>query len=267
MSATIIRLAVVVPARNEAARLPAALAALDRARKFFSSRNPEIGVSVTVALDSTTDHSGELLANHPGVQTITLAAGRVGAARNAGIAAAWPVTQIPAEQLWILNTDADSEVPTHWLQCHYELAVAGAHLVAGTVEPDFAELTGNLGRRWLDCHELRAGHPHVHGANLGFRADVFAGLGGFNDQVLHEDRDLVDLARIRGYRVLSTDDCRVKTSGRLQGRVNGGFASFLAALGGPSATATVQHGHAGDLAEVSGPPAIARTIAKERTEH
>lgn len=231
MSTPITCMAVVVPARNEAALLPAALTALDAATRAFTAKNPGVTVSVTVALDSTTDNSRELLAQHRGVQTVTLEAGLVGTARNAGIVTAWARAQVPPEQLWIANTDADSEVPSHWLQRQYELAIAGAHMVVGTVEPGSLEAQGNLMQRWLARHEFREGHPHVHGANLGLRADVFTGLGGFKDQGLHEDRDLVRQARARGYKVLSTDSCRVKTSGRLQGRVNGGFADFLGALG------------------------------------
>jgi glycosyltransferase involved in cell wall biosynthesis len=231
VSRPISAIAVVLPARDEAQLLPAALAALETARARFAQTNPSVPVSITVVLDRTTDNSRELLSHYPGVRTVSVAAGRVGTARNAGIGAAWQVANAHASRLWIANTDADSEVPSHWIQRQFDLAAEGAQVVVGTVEPRSTDLSTAALRHWFSAHQLREEHPHVHGANLGFRADVFAGLGGFRDQGLHEDRDFVAQARARGYAVVATDSCRVRTSGRLQGRTKGGFASFLARLG------------------------------------
>ncbi|MDN5848182.1 MAG: glycosyltransferase [Nitrococcus sp.] len=231
MSIPISEIAVVLPARDEAELLPAALTALEAARERFARSNPAVLVSITVVLDATTDNSRVLLSGCPGVRTVSVLAGRVGTARNAGIAAACSQARVPADTLWIANTDADSEVPTHWIERQHELAVGGAHVVVGTVEPRSIDLGKHTLQRWLVSHQLIEDHPHIHGANLGFRASVFAGLGGFRDEGLHEDRDFVVQARERGYAVLATDSCRVKTSGRLQGRATGGFADFLTGLG------------------------------------
>lgn len=230
MNIPIVHIAVVLPARNEAKRLPAALSALGRASDCFASKGTGVTVSLTVALDRTTDNSKEVLTRYRGVQVVTLEAGLVGAARNAGIAAASSQSSVVPEQLWIANTDADSEVPIHWLQRQFELATAGAHMVVGTVQPGSAEVQEDLMQRWFDCHDLSENHPHIHGANLGLRADVFALLGGFKPLGLHEDRDIVNRARALGYKVISTDTCRVETSGRIKGKVNGGFADFLLSL-------------------------------------
>lgn len=221
-------IAVVVPSRNEADLLPRALNALEIAATRFARKIPDVPVSLTVVLDSTIDDSMGLLSAHPKVHVECVSAGRVGLARNAGIVAAVLRAQLPPEQLWVATTDADSIVPADWLERHYAIAVEGAHVLTGTVEPDPSELNSTTLSTWYAGHELREGHPHIHGANLGLRADVFAKLGGFGDQELHEDRDFVAKARRRGYVITATDSCRVRTSGRLQSRVRGGFADFLA---------------------------------------
>ncbi|RAN76785.1 hypothetical protein B5P43_22350 [Bacillus sp. SRB_336] len=223
-------MAIVVPSRNEALLLPRALDALEAAMDRFARQVPHLRTSLTVVLDSTTDHSARILAGRPAVRVKSVSAGRVGGARNAGVAAAVAQAHVPTAQLWIAMTDADSTVPVDWLLRHHAFAVAGSDVLAGTVEPVAADLSGPALARWYACHDLREGHPHVHGANMGFRADVFEALGGFRDQGLHEDRDLVALARASGYAVLSTDTCRVSTSGRPRGRLVGGFADFLAGL-------------------------------------
>lgn len=131
MRIPISEIAVVLPARDEAELLPAALAALEAARGRFARSNPAILVSITVVLDSTTDNSRELLSGHPGVRTVSVSAGWAGTARNAGIAAACSQARVPADTLWIANMDADSEVPPHWIERQHELAVEGARVVVG----------------------------------------------------------------------------------------------------------------------------------------
>ncbi|WP_170133252.1 glycosyltransferase [Arthrobacter livingstonensis] len=243
MTTHIGEIAVVVPARNEAQLLPNALTSLEAAMAHFAWK-VSIPTSLTVVLDRTSDNSAQIVAHHPKVLLRHTSAGRVGAARNVGITAAMSLAKVPPAHLWIANTDADSMVPADWLWRHYGLAMAGAHVVAGTVEPVHVDLSSAALARWFACHDLSEGHPHIHGANLGFRAEVFTKLGGFSDQSLHEDRDFVAKARTQGYAVMATDSCRVTTSGRRHSRVDGGFADFLNQLdnGGertdPSATSS-----------------------------
>ncbi len=230
MRAYIDEIAVVLPSRNEARLLPRALAALEEASSYLGRHVPHVHISLTVVLDCSTDASAQILAALPRVRVETVALGRVGAARNAGIAAAMSRSCVPVERLWIANTDADSVVPQHWLTQHHSVALTGAHLLVGTVEPIRGELSPARLGRWHTRHQLGEGHSHVHGANLGVRADVFTTLGGFPDVGLGEDHGLVAKARRQGCRVIATDTCRVGTSARLQGRVLGGFADFLAHL-------------------------------------
>lgn len=230
MSTIIDEIAVVVPSRNEAQLLPRALLALEESTRQLALRFPDVRVSLTVVLDSTTDTSTSVLADHPNMHVESISVGRVGAARNAGIAAAMSTSRFALSRLWIANTDADSAVPPHWLERHHALAIAGAEVVVGTVEPFRMDLSEPRLADWHAHHQLRDGHPYVHGANLGFRADVFTSLGGFADVGLHEDRAFVTEAHASHYSIVATDSCRVRTSGRLRARVEGGFAGFLAKL-------------------------------------
>jgi hypothetical protein len=71
---------------------------------------------------------------------------------------------------------------------------------------------------------------HVHGANLGVRADAYLRAGGFATLPEHEDVDLV--ARLRAdprVDVRPSDAADVLTSGRTTGRTPGGYAGYLRA--------------------------------------
>lgn len=233
MSIPIGEIAVVVPARNEARLLPRAILALEETMARLSQTAPQLRTTLTVVLDSTTDNSTQILAAHPQVHVVSVDFGCVGAVRNAGIAAAVATSGVEPARLWVANTDADSAVPPHWLARHHAFATTGADLLLGTVEPIPGELSETRLARWRASHQLGEGHPHVHGANLGIRAEVFKRLGGFPDVEVGEDRALVSRARASGYQVIATDTCRVDTSARLQSRVEGGFANFLTTLGMP----------------------------------
>jgi hypothetical protein len=109
-------------------------------------------------------------------------------------------------------------------------AEAGYAARIGTVLPDLQEMDPVLHRRWLDRHDDRHGHPHVHGANLGFSLAAYLQVGGFTHQECGEDVDLVSRLRRAGLAVLATGDDPVTTSGRRTSRVRGGFADYLSGL-------------------------------------
>lgn len=224
-------LAVVIPARNEELLLPASLASVAAAVRAVRE---QCGVesSVTVVLDSCTDGSGEVVA---GLQSqwapeldLRLVAGSfglVGAARAAGIAA------LPQRSgLWISTTDADTVVPPGWLIRQYRLAAIGYGLVLGTVVPDAADLSAEELAVWQLQHVLAEDHPYVHGANLGFSAAAYRRAGGFAPLAAHEDVDLVARIKDAGTPWIATDQTRVVTSGRRDGRAPEGFSRFLSQL-------------------------------------
>jgi glycosyltransferase involved in cell wall biosynthesis len=217
---------VVIPARDEETRLPRCLAALADAvealEREFGAGCPT--VSVVVVLDRCTDGSAGVVARWPRFRSLECTAGSVGSARRAG--AALLLAGASPARTWIATTDADSAVPARWLVVQLALAEAGTQLVLGTVLPD-GELPAAERARWHDAHTLVDGHPYVHGANLGVRADSYLAANGFSDVDSDEDVLLVAALRLAEVRECRTALIPVVTSGRLEGRAPGGFGGYL----------------------------------------
>ena len=224
-------LAVVIPARNEEQLLPAALSSVAAAVRVLAAQSG-IRAGMTVVLDSCTDGSAQvaagLKAEWQGQLRLRIVEGEfgaVGAARAAGIAA-----QPRRPGLWISTTDADTVVPGNWLLEQYRLAAEGYALVLGTAVPNPEDLTKEEFSLWQRQHVLEEGHPHVHGANLGFCAQAYDRAGGFAPLAAHEDVDLVARLKAAGTPWIATDSIRVTTSGRRDGRAPEGFSVFLRQL-------------------------------------
>jgi glycosyltransferase involved in cell wall biosynthesis len=222
------RLAVVVPAHDEAELLPRCLAGLAVAVE----RVAPVPVNVIVVADACTDATAAVAAAG-GAIVVTGTAGRVGAARAAGMARA---LRRGPDGLWLATTDADSLVPPDWLAWHLAHARAGAGVLAGTVEvDDWTPWPYALQSRYDTRY--RAGvdgttHAHVHGANLGVSGTVYVAAGGFPPVTHDEDRALIARARATGARIVSDTRCPVITSSRAGGaaRAPHGFAGHLVAL-------------------------------------
>ncbi len=221
---------VVVPAHDERALLGRQLAALDSTIRHAAHQRPGLSCSVTVVLDSCTDGSADVLACFPGVDGVEASLGCVGTARRLGIEEARRSHPADPARTWVACTDADSEVPLHWLHTQLQLAEAGSQLVLGTVWPDPAELESGRHARWRSRHHLRDGHPYIHGANLGFRLDAYDAAGGFRDLDDGEDVDLVTRLKASGVTWTATSRMPVLTSGRLEGRAPAGFSAYLLSL-------------------------------------
>lgn len=242
IEATIERLLVVVPARDEEALIGACLDSLADAVALLAAAPRPCPCTVVVVLDGCTDRTGDVVAARPWVHAVTVDLGVVGAARSRGIAAALDLLSGPGaaqgsvavlpERVWLAHTDADSRVPPHWLTRQLTLADTGVDLVLGTVEPDPLDLPAHLRARWGAAHRLSEGHGAVHGANLGVRLSAYEQAGGFASMSVHEDVDLAGRVARAGGRCRSTDLTRVRTSGRAISRVVGGFADYLANLDG-----------------------------------
>lgn len=222
---------VVVPVQDEEALLPRCLDALDAAVHHLSDRTSRMGrtleIAVTLVLDSCDDGSAEIARRSP-FEVLSINAGNVGVARSAGIDAALAgIAPSDLGQVWIANTDADSAVPVNWLSSQAALAASGVELMIGTVRPDPADLDPARRAAWSASHVPGEANGHVHGANLGMRADVYRSAGGFEPVAEHEDVRLVERIRANGARVRATDECWVLTSGRAAGRTPGGYARYI----------------------------------------
>ncbi len=215
---------VVIPARNEEDRLPGCLAAISVAMQRLPTAAPP--VRVVVVLDSCTDASSAQLERAPWAQAIHCEVGMVGAARALGIDRSLQ----DGDWSWIACTDADTLVPPDWLHTQLAAARSGVDLLLGTVRPDHAEVTPSVLQRWMGFHQISDGHPHIHGANMGLRSDMYRMVGGFAAVAEHEDVMLANQVRATGARVVSTGASPVLTSGRTLGRTPGGMAGYLMAL-------------------------------------
>jgi glycosyltransferase involved in cell wall biosynthesis len=232
----IAEIAVVVPVRNEEDHLPSCIAALHRARAKVS-RIAE--VRVVLVLDSCTDGSEEIAASSPDLEIVRTDARNVGSARRTGVDHALARSSRPLEQIWVANTDADSLVPEHWLTTMHEEAEGGAQVVLGMVLPT-AGLSACQRRLWHSRHVPAEGHPHVHGANFGIRADVYRALGGWTTLSTGEDRQLADdAARVAGAQIVRTARHAVRTSARLHARAPSGFAGYLREIVAACSTAAL----------------------------
>jgi glycosyltransferase involved in cell wall biosynthesis len=230
-------IAVVVPVSNEQEYLPSCIAALRRARAHVSRIAQ---VRVVLVLDGCTDGSEEIAASSPDLEIARTDARNVGSARRRGVDHALARSTRPLEQIWVANTDADSVVPAHWLSTMHEEAEGGAHVVLGMVLPA-PGLSARQQRLWHTRHVLAEGHPHVHGANFGIRADVYRALGGWTDVSTGEDQQLADeAARLTGAQIVRTARHAVRTSARLRSRAPSGFAGYLREIVAACSTAALR---------------------------
>ena len=235
---TIRHVAVVVPARDEAGTIEAAIDAVDHAR----SRLPAgVSSSCVVVVDSSVDDTRTVIERRPPRREHTLrplsaplivhtAHGCAGAARSIGCRLALAGSLHRASRVWLANTDADSIVPGHWLAAQLELAERGVGAIAGTVDLG-TDADDVLRSRFADSYELSPDgtHRHVHGANLGVRGDAYLAAGGWRRLHTGEDHDLWGrLGRMTT--CVSSTAITVRTSARTSGRASEGFARDMARL-------------------------------------
>jgi hypothetical protein len=157
----------------------------------------------------------------------------VGASRAAGFAYArttWADGECDEARVWYATTDADSRVDANWL---VRQMASNADMVLGVVRVvDWQHLSPSSVRRYLaeyraKLHRGGGGHDHVHGANMGFRAETYWEIGGFATMASHEDVDLVRRFTETGRRIHRDARLSVETSARSEGRAPRGFAGYL----------------------------------------
>jgi len=170
---------VIIPVKNDAARLAVCLASLQR--QTYSADRFEIIVVDNGSSDDSCDVAGQY-----GAQVLHLPKLRVGALRNAG------VEQASGDILAFV--DSDHELPATWiqsgameLQSHPEIKAVGA--------PCLAPPNGTWVQRTWQKHRLRRqerGSVRWLGAgNMFVRRSEFDAIGGFNeDLIAAEDVDL-----------------------------------------------------------------------------
>ncbi len=230
---------VVVPARDEAGRIGRCLESIHRSAELLPA---DIVVTVIVASNDSTDATNGIVESFTGHKIETrLLRGRwlsAGGARRAAAAHGLGHVQANKHQAahasWIASTDADTTVPTSSLQDQLRYANAGYGGVAGIVKlTDDIDLSNGIQAAFAELYELGpARHHHVHGANIGVRADAYLAAQGFPHIDVAEDHALWNELRRLGRPLVAPVDVWVDTSARLRGRAAGGFADTWATIMG-----------------------------------
>jgi len=241
------RVAVIIPARDEAATIDSTLTAIRRSVVAAERSGRVTGsVVVVVVADRCTDGTAALARSHLSGSgaVVEVDHGSAGAARAAGTGYVLARLGGPLHTAWIANTDADTEVAEDWILRQLDHADAGIACVTGII--DLAAVHPSLRAAFAGGYMAEVGtdgHPHVHGANFGIRADALALAGNWTSASTGEDHDLWE--RIGRHGLPRRQDPRlvVTTSARLSGRAPDGFAADLLALSSRCRTTIVDHQH------------------------
>lgn len=217
---------VAIPARDEAERLPACLAAL-------ASEHPDV---VLVVDDGSRDATAAL-AREAGATVIAGPAAGPGLARRAGMS--WLRRELGPGAL-LCTTDADSTVEPGWLDAKRAAVRAGAGAVGGRIElaPDEAVCLAPavLAEREREArhrlaavrgHTPQAEHHQLSGASLALTAQAHDAVGGIPALAVLEDEALEHALRAAGIPIAYTLAARVTTSARTTGRAARGLAQVL----------------------------------------
>ncbi|SEL38392.1 Glycosyl transferase family 2 [Roseovarius nanhaiticus] len=240
--------AIIIPARNEEARIGGCLTALAE----------QGNATVILVVNNTTDRTGSVARDTAARRNLDLtvlertlpAQEGVGTARRIGCDHA--LQTMPALR-YLLTTDADCIVAPDWIArnlAHLKTAdaVCGkvdliedeADILDG-MDPHLAELEGTYralvqdiyARHAPECSDIGSTHGEAAGASLAFTRTAYLDVGGFAPIRCGEDRRIVRALRAAGCRVRHADDVKVQASCRLTGRAAGGMSDALKArIGG-----------------------------------
>ena len=244
-----LRAVVVVPARDEAARIESCLLAL-AAQRGVAGREYELIVVLDGCVDGTPRRVRELAGKLPHLTLhaleLPLSQG-VGRARRIGMdLACQRLLSLLRPNGLITSTDADSVVAEDWLATQLELVDRGACAIGGSIELHRAEADelpaavrrerDRRARERLDSvlasgtalQRMVTEHHQFSGASLGLTAQTYRDCGGLPARAALEDEALEgELAR-RRIPIHRSMAVRVRTSARTDGRAPRGLARDLA---------------------------------------
>lgn len=238
-----------IPVRDERDRIADCLRALDRQTGIEPG-----SFGIVLFLNNCSDDTGAVVA-----ATVVGVPLRVMEATSTDASAGWARRRVmEAAAAWLdeegaadailLTSDADSCVGSDWIALNLAAIAVGADAVAGRIVLDPGEarlLPTSLHARGRDEAEYEAllteigarlapepgnrwpCHWSKSGATLAVRASVYRAVGGMPDVPCGEDRAFVDAIRARGFRVRHAPEIVVVTSGRLDGRAQGGVADTI----------------------------------------
>jgi len=244
------RVAVAVPAKDEAGAILACLKHLDALHRDDRVESLQVLVLANNCTDRTasiargfTPRSGLSIIVEDAVLPRRMA--NAGWARRLAFDAAAKLLVAPHDGL--LCTDADTRVAPDWLVKTLDHLDAGYDAVAGFARLDPRELRGldadrrrrlTSIRRYLDALDYLKGrqtddepwprHFYEGGASIALTLEAYRRIGGAPTPPVSEDKALFDRLRAEGRRIRHPKDVRVLTSCRMQGRAPGGAADTLA---------------------------------------
>lgn len=225
---------VLIPAHNEEKLLPRCLySVLAACKQLPYQTTSDIILAVDSSTDNTLNVGIKILKNRGTVLIINES--NVGCARKIATEAALMHYQGPLNKCWLAHTDADCKVPKNWLVEQIKLANSGVQGVTGIVKVDsYAEHDKNVPAKFLNQYVINPNgtHPHIHGANMGVRADIYKMIGGWRELATAEDHDLWNRLSLLNIKQVSDAKLCVLTSGRKIGRAPNGFAAKLASFNG-----------------------------------
>jgi glucosyl-3-phosphoglycerate synthase len=229
---------VVIPARDEEARIAACLRAL--AAQTTSTFETIVVLDACVdATEGITRRTAERLGLT--IEVIPGPGAGSGPARRLGM-------DLAADRLLaagvpgglIACTDADTRPAPNWLERQLAHVRAGARVVAGRVELEPAERRelpeGTLRRRERDAAQrlervrrvdAGAEHHHFAGASLGITAGAYRSVGGLDPVNALEDAAFATRLAGHGVPILRAADVEVHTSARRSGRARRGLSVDL----------------------------------------
>ncbi len=239
-------IAVIIPARNEAERIAACLAAL--------SDQCADRVSIVLVVNNTIDDTVEIARNtahHHGLSLeilyrCLLPEEGVGTARRIGCDHA---LQSMPQLRYLLTTDADCIAARDWIDRNIahlqeadavcgkiELIESEASILEGmdralaTNEGEYRNLVQQFyAQHALGCDDITETHGEAAGASLAFRVKSYLDIGGFPRVKCGEDRRIIRNLRSSGHSVKHANDVVVRASCRLMGRAAGGMSDAIMA--------------------------------------
>lgn len=242
-----LRAVVVVPARDEAARIEECLLALARQRDVAPSHFEAI-VVLDGCRDGTAGTVGEIAEREAEMRLhaveLTTAQG-VGRARRVGMdLACRRLLSLGRNQGLVATTDADSIVAEDWLASQLELVRQGAQAIGGHIElhPGESETLAaealiereRRGRQRMRTvrlevpFEVTTEHHQFSGASLALTAETYRRCGGLPVRAALEDEALERELQARGVPIHRSRRVQVRTSARIDGRAPRGLARDLA---------------------------------------
>ncbi len=254
---------IILPARDESARIEKCLLALARQIDLRGFPIPSDRYEVIVLANNCGDRTASLARafgrRHPGfvlhVVEMKLSPERsfVGCARKLLMdEACRRLLALGRTKGVIASTDADSFVESTWVAAILKEVQAGADAVGGRITADREErlrLSPSAERTYLrkvaydfllaelehlidpDPFDLFPRHANHIGASIAVTAATYAAIGGLPNVLEEEDAALYKAIVRSGARFRHSLDVRVTTSARLDGRVKHGFATGLMLFG------------------------------------